>query len=75
MSPLIGDFFLQLIQSTVLHDQRSVESARVELWFGRANCEFIHGYSTAERVGPLTPDCFEVNYTYIISLYSNNKSM
>ena len=75
MSPLIGDFFLQLIQSTVLHDQRSVESAHVEMWFWRANCEVIHGYSTAERVGPLTPDCFEVNYTYIISLYSNNKSM
>ena len=75
MSPLIGDFFLQLIQSTVLHDQRSVESAHVEMWFWRANCEVIHGYSTAERVGPLTLDCFEVNYTYIISLYSNNKSM
>ena len=47
MSPLIDDFFLQLIQSTVLHDQRSVESARVELWFGRANWEVIHGFSTA----------------------------
>ena len=71
----LGDFFFQLIQSTVLHDQRSFESARVELWFWRANCEVIHGFSTTERVGPLPPAHFRVNCTYIISLYSNNKSM
>ena len=52
MSPLIGDFFFQLIQSTVLHDQRSVESARVELWFWRANCELYVDFQLQKELAP-----------------------
>ena len=68
-------WFFFSVNTVYKHDQRSVESAHVEMWFWGTNFEVIHGFSTAEGVGPLTPDCFEVNYTYIISLYSNNKSM
>ena len=76
MSPLIGDFFLQLIQSTVLHDQRSVESAHVEMWFWRANCEVIHTFSIAQRVGIPNTDIVRgstVYHHHFLYLIANKK--
>lgn len=45
-------WFFFSVNTVYKHDQRSVESAHVEMWFWGTNFEVIHGFSTAEGVGP-----------------------